>query len=54
MLLNTEALVSAILKNLAQKFQLKIEANNSIRVSPLEGNPKIKVIGLIRETSLLV
>ncbi len=28
--------------------------NDSIRVSPLEGNLKVKVVGLIRKASLLV
>jgi len=53
-LLDTGALVSAILKNLAQKFQLKVEANDGTRVSPLGGNPKVKVISLVREASLSV
>ena len=53
-LLDIGALVSAISKNLAQKLQLKIEANNRTRVSSLEKNPKVKVIGLVKEASLLV
>ena len=53
-LLDTEASVSAISKNLIQKLQLKIKTNDRIRVSPLGGNSKIKVIGLIKEASLLV
>ncbi len=35
-LLDTRASVSAISKDLAQKFQLKMEANDGTRVSPLE------------------
>ena len=53
-LLDTGASVSAISKDLAQKFQLKVEANDGTRVSPLGGNPKVKVIGLVRETPLSV
>ncbi len=41
-------------KDLAQKFQLKIEVNNGTRVSPLEENSKVKVIDLIREVLLSV
>jgi len=33
---------------------LKVEANNGIRVSPLEGNPKVKVVGLVKEAPLSV
>src|SRR6266540_1450643 len=46
-LLDTGASVSAISKDLAQKLQLKVEANDGTRVSPLGGNPKVKVIGLV-------
>ena len=46
-LLDTRASVSAISKDLAQKLQLKVEANDGTRVSPLGGNPKVKVIDLI-------
>ncbi len=53
-LLDTGASVSAISKNLTQKLQLKVEANNSTRVSLLRGNPKVKVVGLIKEASLLM
>ena len=53
-LLDTRASVSAILKDLAQKFQLKVEANDGTRILPLEGNLKVKVVGLVREASLLV
>ena len=53
-LLDTEASVSAISKNLAQKLQLKVEANDGIRVLPLGGNPKVKVVGLVKEALLLV
>ncbi len=53
-LLDTGASVSAISKDLAQKFQLKVETNDGIRVSPLGGNPKVKVIGLIQEAPLSV
>ena len=51
-LLDTGA--SVLAKDLTQKLQLKIEVNDGTRVSPLEGNPKIKVVGLVREASLLV
>src|SRR6266498_2339698 len=53
-LLDTGALVLAISKDLAQKLQLKVEANDGTRVSPLGGNPKVKVIGLVREVPLSV
>src|SRR6266511_2301651 len=53
-LLDTEASVSAISKDLAQKLQLKVEANDGTRVSSLGGNPKVKVIGLVREVPLSV
>ena len=53
-LLDTEASVLTIFKDLAQKLQLKVEANDGIKVSPLGKNPKVKVIGLIREASLSV
>ncbi len=53
-LLDTGASVSAISKDLAQKLQLKVEANDGTRVSPLGENPKVKVIGLVREAPLSV
>jgi len=53
-LLDTKASVSAISKDLAQKLQLKVEANDGIRVSPLGGNPKVKVVGLVKEAPLSV
>ncbi len=53
-LLDTEASVSAISKDLAQKLQLKVEANDGTRVSPLGENLKVKVIGLVREAPLSV
>src|SRR6266540_4360115 len=53
-LLDTGASVSAISKDLAQKLQLKVEANDEMRVSPLGGNPKVKVIGLVQEAPLSV
>ena len=53
-LLNTGILVLAIFKNLAQKLQLKVEANDGTRVSPLGENPKVKVVGLVKEASLSV
>ncbi len=53
-LLDIEASVSAISKDLAQKLQLKMEANDGTRVSLLGGNSKVKVVGLIREVLLLV
>ena len=53
-LLDTRASVSAISKDLAQKLQLKVEANDRTRVSPLEGNPKVKVVGLVKEALLSV
>jgi len=33
---------------------LKVEANNGIRGSPLGGNPKLKVVGLVKEAPLSV
>ncbi len=53
-LLYTRASVSAISKDLAQKLQLKVEANDGTRVSPLEGNPKVKVVGLVKKAPLSV
>ncbi len=53
-MLDTGTSVSAISKDLAQKLQLKVKANDGMRVSPLGGNPKVKVIGLVREASLSV
>ena len=53
-LLDTGALVSAISKDLAQKLQLKVEANDRTRVLPLGGNPKVKIVGLVKEASLSV
>ncbi len=53
-LLDTRVSVSAISKNLAQKLQLKVEANDGTRVSPLGGNPKVKVVGLVKEVLLSV
>ena len=53
-LLDIRALVSAISKDLAQKLQLKVEANDGTRVSPLGGNPKVKVVGLVKEAPLSV
>src|SRR6266496_4517796 len=48
-LLDTGALVSAISKDLAQKLQLKMKANDRTRVSPLGENPKVKVVGLVKK-----
>jgi len=53
-LLDTGASVSAISKDLIQKLQLKVEANDNIKVSPLKGNSKVKVVSLIKEASLLI
>ena len=53
-LLDTRASVSTISKDLAQKFQLKIEANDGTKVSSLRENPKVKVIGFVKEVSLSV
>ncbi len=33
---------------------MKVEANDETRISPLEGNPKVKVIGLVKEALLSV
>ena len=53
-LLDTGVSVSAISKDLAQKLQLKVEANDDTKVSPLGKNPKVKVVGLVKEASLSV
>src|SRR6266542_2811148 len=53
-LLDIGASVSTISKDLAQKLQLKIKVNDGTRVLPLGGNPKVKVIGLVREAPLVV
>src|SRR6266498_3188971 len=51
-LLDIRVLVLVISKDLAQKLQLKIKANDNIRVSSLERNPKVRVVGLIKEAPL--
>ena len=33
---------------------MKVKANDGTRVSPLGGNPKVKVVGLVKETPLSV
>ena len=53
-LLNTGVSVSAISKDLVQKLQLKVEANDGTRVSLLGRNPKVKVVGLVKEAPLSV
>jgi len=53
-LLDTEVSVSAISKDLAQKLQLKVEANDGTRVAPLGENPKVKVVGLVKKIPLSV
>ena len=53
-LLDTEASVLAISKDLAQKLQLKVEANDGTRVLPLRENPKVKVVSLVNEVPLSV
>ncbi len=53
-ILNISVSVSAIFKNLVQKFQLKVEVNDGIRVLFLKENPKVKVVSLIKEISLSV
>ena len=53
-LLDIGASVSAISKDLAQKLQLKVKANDGTRVLSLGGNSKVKVVGLIKEASLSV
>ncbi len=53
-LLVTGVLVSVISKDLAQKLQLKVEANDRTRVSPLGGNSKVKVVGLVKKALLSV
>ena len=53
-LLDIEASVSAISKDLAQKLQLKVKANDGTRVSPLGKNSKVKVVGLVREAPLSI
>src|SRR6266540_5970625 len=53
-LLDIGASVSTISKDLTQKLQLKVKANNETRVSPLGGNPKVKVVDLVKETPLSV
>jgi len=53
-LLDIEVSVLAIFKDLAQKLQLKVEANDRIRVLPLGGNLKVKVVGLVKKAPLSV
>ncbi len=53
-LLDIRASVSAIFKDLAQKLQLRVEVNDGIKVLPLGENPKVKVVGLIKEAPLSI
>jgi len=46
-LIETGASVCVISEDLAKKLRLKIEANDKIKITPLGGKSKIKVIGLI-------
>jgi len=47
-------LVLAIFKDLTQKLQLKVKANDDTKISLLGGNPKVKVVDLIRKILLSV
>jgi len=53
-LIDTRALIYVIFENLVRKFKLKIETNNGIKVVPLEGKSKIKVIDLIFNASIII
>ncbi len=53
-LLDTKMLVLAIFKDLTQKLQLKVKANDDTKISLLGGNPKVKVVDLIRKILLSV
>ncbi len=53
-LIDTRAFIYVIFENLVRKFKLKIETNNGIKVVPLEGKSKIKVIDLIFNASIII
>jgi len=52
--LTQEVSVYVILKNLAEKLRLKIEANDGTKVILLKEKSKVKVIGLIPNTLIAV
>jgi len=53
-LIDTGASVYVISKDLAKKLRLKIEANNGIKVAPLGGESKVKVISFIPNALMVV
>ena len=52
--IDTRVSVCIISEDLAKKLRLKIEANDEIKVAPLEGKSKIKIIGLIPNALIAV
>src|SRR6266498_4500087 len=53
-LIDTRALVYVISEDLAKKLRLRIEPNDGIKVAPLGGGSKVKVIGLIPNAPIAV
>ena len=53
-LIDTGASVCVILEDLAKKLRLRIEPNDGTKVAPLEGESKVKVIGLIPNAPIAV
>ncbi len=53
-LINIGASICVILKDLTKKLRLKIEANDRTKVVSLEGRSKVRVIGLIPNTSIAI
>jgi len=53
-LINTRASVYIILENFAKKLRLKIETNDETKIALLGGGSKIKVIGFIPNTLIIV
>ncbi len=53
-MINIRASVCIISENLTKKLKLKIEANDGIKVAPLGGKSKVKVIGLILNAPIAI
>ncbi len=53
-LINIEASVYVISKDLIKKFKLKVEANDRIKVAPLGRESKVKIIGLISNVPIAI
>jgi len=53
-LIDIRVSICVISEDLAKKFRLKIEANDRIKIIPLEGKSKVRVIGLIPNVLIAV